>query len=343
VTLHVLLPEGTEVLEARFYPTTTVLSDRFGVRWERAEPVGRSKVTWEFLGERWRWIQLDFRVVPRHDPKDPISCSALVLRLKIPAVHRVPNFRMYYPKYYREVLRNLYYYGVIEWPVPAQPGFNNGFYLRSDPEGIGAWVELFAWPGGVTLESDGVHQVYLTDHLVLVFPEARVGVVGVNPVSQSLDEYERRRAEVMRYEWPQVTRRFGFPYVPVVAVIGVQRLKVHLEIKATHRVSAGSRVIVYAQPYLVTLDYQPMGYPSRGVLRFRLEDKRVRRVRGVRVPGAEAARSLHPDRGVRGAARKGAGLDGVPRGGRGMEPRRGARPGGTGDPGKDGPARSGLT
>ena len=43
VTLHVLLPEGTEVLEARFCPTTTVLSDRFGVRWERAEPVGRIK------------------------------------------------------------------------------------------------------------------------------------------------------------------------------------------------------------------------------------------------------------------------------------------------------------
>jgi len=43
---------------------------------------------------------------------------------------------------------------------------------------------------------------------------------------------------------------------------------------------------VYAQPYLVTLDYQPMGYPSRGVLRFRLEDNRgsTRKLGEVRLP-----------------------------------------------------------
>ncbi|WP_456467293.1 hypothetical protein, partial [Methanopyrus sp.] len=190
VTLHALLPEGTEVLEARFYPTTTVLSDRFGVRWERAEPVGRIK---GHLGVPRREMEVDPTRLPGR-PEARSQGSDLLLgagpEAQDPAVHRVPNFRMYYPKHYREVLRSLYDYWVIEWPVPAQPGRDIGFYLRSDPEGIGAWVELFAWPGGVTLESDGIHQVYLTDHLVLVLPEARVGVVGVNPVSQSLDEYE---------------------------------------------------------------------------------------------------------------------------------------------------------
>jgi len=49
VTLHVLLPEGSEVLESRFYPSITGANVP-NARWERVKPVCRSGVTWELPG-----------------------------------------------------------------------------------------------------------------------------------------------------------------------------------------------------------------------------------------------------------------------------------------------------
>ncbi|MEO2240469.1 MAG: hypothetical protein ABGY09_00190 [Euryarchaeota archaeon] len=50
---------------------------------------------------------------------------------------------------------------------------------------------------------------------------------------------------------------------------------------------------MYAQPYLATLDYRSMGYPLKGVLRFKLEDNRGRRTRelgGIKLPEGYPAR-----------------------------------------------------
>lgn len=287
VTLHVLLPPGTRVLEARFYPdlkgySPWSLISEPEVRGElesvSVRPVGTSEVTWRFLGCTWRWTQLDFEVVPgRGSGSGPYS--ALVLRLRIPAVHRVPSLQVYYPKHYDDGLTSLYDYGVIEWPVPAQPGFDNGFYLGSPRKDLYARVELLAWPGGVVTDSPTApswqtFQVRLTDHLMLVLPEARVDVVGVDlEPTMPPEEYERRRAEIVRSEWPQVTRRFGFPYVPVVAVIDVSKLEVRLEVLAPTRVKPGTEVTVFVRPRSEPEDVLEL---EMGTLRFALRDERGR-------------------------------------------------------------------
>ncbi len=54
---------------------------------------------------------------------------------------------------------------------------------------------------------------------------------------------------------------------------------------------------MYVQPYLATLDYRSMGYPSKGVLRFRLENNRglTRELGEVRLPedyGLERVRGV---------------------------------------------------
>ncbi|AAM02516.1 hypothetical protein [Methanopyrus kandleri] len=227
VTLHVLLPQGTEVLEARFYPELYPIegidldSPDVNVKWERIEPVSRSEVTWKVLGWTWRWTQLDFRVTPKYDERRH-GCSALVLKLRIPTAHREPEeidrLPIAGPKHYPE-LGSYYYFGCIEWPAPLQPsGRGGGFNCWATSDAWSPHV-LFLWPGGFADIQEGFTNVSLTDHLVLTLggsgggSGAAVDVVGVR------EEGER----VVQSEWPRVTGRFGFPYVPVVAVIGLEK------------------------------------------------------------------------------------------------------------------------
>ncbi|WP_456483530.1 hypothetical protein [Methanopyrus kandleri] len=280
VTVHVLLPQDTEMLEARFYPKVSdrspseVLSDPSRFESVKVEPKGQTEVTWEFLDETWKWTQLDFEVTPEHDPGKPFSYSLLVLKLRIPAVHRMPDLRMYYPKHYDDALRSEYSYGVIEWPIPAQPGYDNSFYVRSGSETLDVGVELFAWPEGVVTKSSAAPgwdtcQARLTDHLMLVFPEARVAVLADVSPAEDYEKWKHQREEVIEKEWPQVTQRFGFPYVPVVAVIGVERVEVSFDLLVPERVDAGSTVTVFVRPYP-----EPWSYaPEEGVLRFELRDE----------------------------------------------------------------------
>ncbi|WP_456483570.1 hypothetical protein, partial [Methanopyrus kandleri] len=227
VTLHVLLPRGTEVLEARFYPELYPVEgidlDRPDVKWEKVEPVSRSEVTWNVLGWTWRWTQLDFRMTPKYDERRR-GCSALVLKLRIQTAHREPEeidrLPIAGPKHYSGELGSYYHFGCIEWPVPLQPsGREGGFNCWATSDAWGPHV-LFLWPGGFADIREGFTNVSLTDHLVLTLggggggSGAAVDVVGV-------DWEERER--VVQSEWPQVTERFGFPYVPVVAVIGLEK------------------------------------------------------------------------------------------------------------------------
>ncbi|WP_457620404.1 hypothetical protein, partial [Methanopyrus sp.] len=104
-----------------------------------------------------------------------------------------------------------------------------GFVLPSSRESPWDWelrALLYLWPGGAIhkLTDDSFVDVVLTDHLVLEFDERGAGVriVGIG-IPRSPDEFERMTMEVIRSEWPRVAERFGFPYVPVVAVLSVER------------------------------------------------------------------------------------------------------------------------
>ncbi len=219
VTLHVLLPEGTEVLRAWIHDVSSmdIAMNMIPPGGTPVKPVGRSEVTWCFDGRSWTWEQLDFRLVP--DSKYMV----LVLDLRIPTVHMSAEEmdrwiwnHMVVPKMYDAELGSEYERGVVEWPVPAYPSGPLGFKLFTSGS-VKARVELFLWPGGVVTRPPSApswetFQVFLTRHLALVFPDA-----SVLPVTESGSVDVER--EIVESEWPEVTGRFGFPYVPVVAVL----------------------------------------------------------------------------------------------------------------------------
>ncbi|AAM02526.1 hypothetical protein [Methanopyrus kandleri] len=299
VTLHVLLPPDAEVLEARFYPEIEWGEAEevppaeewmyiIWKEWERVEPADGSEVTWEFLDETWKWTQLDFRVTPEaHD-------SALVLELRIPAVHRVPDLQMVEPVWngegisfpYGVKLKYLYDIGAVEWPVPVQP-YPAAWCLDCALRTLSVKVELFVWPDGVfTHVPEGApwtsYEVHVMDHLMLALGDVvTIDVVGIDPRKMSYEEYERKRAEVVRSEWPRVVERFGFPYVPVVMVVEIRQKRVIFDISLTpDPVEAGSEVTVLVRPRLYwwgpwCADEWPWDcWPEEGVLRFELKDER---------------------------------------------------------------------